>query len=148
MLRLRLWTVLLVLVVGRPAVVLAAENIQVVVNAASPAHELSRASLRAIFAMRVRHWPDGTPITVFVLPDRDERHRAFCKSVLQVYPYVLRDTWDRLVFTGTGQAPIQVASPEELIRYVTLVRGAIGYSVQNGRTAHERIRPLEIRDTP
>ena len=140
---LRLWAVLLLLLAAISAAH-AAESIQVIVNSSSAVRDLSRTTLRAIFTMRVRQFPDGTPATVFVLPDRDERHRLFCKDLLQVYPYVLRDIWDRQVFTGIGQAPIEVASQEELIRRVAETRGGIGYIAQEGKGSYERIRILEI----
>jgi hypothetical protein len=94
--------------------------------------------------MRVRNWPDGKPVTVFVLPDRDERHVAFSKEILYVYPYVLRDTWDRMVFTGTGKAPIEVKSEDELLKRVAATPGAIGY-IPKGKVANEKIKILEIR---
>ena len=42
-------------------------------------------------------------------------------------PYVLRNTWDRLVFTGTGLAPTQVHSEDEMRQKVQETPGAIGY---------------------
>ncbi len=144
MFKLSFWAVVLLLVLARVPSALAAGNIQVIVNSATTVRDLSRTTLRAIFSMRIRQLPDGTPATVFVLPDRDERHRAFCKDFLQVYPYVLRDTWDRMVFTGTGQAPIEVGSQEELIKRVAETRGGIGYIVQEGKSSYEHIRILEI----
>lgn len=122
----------------------AAPSVQVVANASITTNELPLASLRAIFSMRVRNWPDGKPVTVFVLPDRDERHVAFSKEILYVYPYVLRDTWDRMVFTGTGKAPIEVKSEDELLKRVAATPGAIGY-IPKGKVANEKIKILEIR---
>ena len=144
MFKLRLWAVLMILIFAWLPASYAADNIQVIVNAASATRELSRPLLRAIFSMRMREFPDGTPVTVFVLPDRDERHREFCKDVLEIYPYILRDTWDRLVFTGTGQTPTEVATQEELIRRVAATRGGIGYISQEGKGSYERIRILDI----
>ena len=121
------------------------DSFEVIVNSASGVRELSRTTLRAIFSMRIRQLPDGTPVTVYVLPDRDQRHRTFCKEFLQVYPYVLRDTWDRMVFTGTGQAPIEVGSQAELIKRVAETRGGIGYVALEGKGSYEqRIKFLEI----
>jgi ABC-type phosphate transport system substrate-binding protein len=88
---------------------------------------LSRSELQAIFAMRRRNWPNGTPIQVFVLPDDHPLHQAFCKQILNVYPHQLRRIWDRGVFSGTGQAPIEVKSVEEMQDRVAAVEGAIGY---------------------
>lgn len=88
---------------------------------------LDTVSLRAIFSVRVRSWPDGTPVKVFVLPDDHPLHQQFCREWLGTFPYVLRASWDRLVFTGTGIAPEVVGSEEEMRRKVARTRGAIGY---------------------
>ncbi|SDW23228.1 hypothetical protein [Nitrosomonas communis] len=88
---------------------------------------LSRNSLRAIFGMRLRAWQDGSPIRVFVLPDEAPLHHLFAKEKLSIFPYQLRLAWDRLIFSGTGQAPFLVNSEEEMHRRVGNTPGAIGY---------------------
>lgn len=122
----------------------AAGDIQVICNSRVPVNELSLSTLRATYSMRVRQWSDGTPIRVFVLPDRDDLHASFSKDVLHVYPYVLRDTWDRMVFTGTGHAPIEVANQQEMLQRVSTTPGAIGY-VQNGKVPNEKIKVLQVQ---
>lgn len=91
---------------------------------------MSVATLQAIFGMRLRNWGDGSPIKVFVLPDNHPLHVAFCKQVLHVYPHQLRAAWDRLVFSGTGQAPIEVDSKEAMLAKLSTTPGAIGYLVK------------------
>lgn len=86
-----------------------------------------RQTLRAIFSMRLRQWPDGKPVTVFVLPTSHPVHVAFCKEVLGVFPHQLQRAWDRLVYSGTGQAPVEVNSLEEMTQRVRDTPGAIGY---------------------
>lgn len=83
--------------------------------------------VRAIFAIRLREWPDGVPVRVFVLPDSDPLHVEFCREQLGTFPYVLRASWDRLVYTGTGIAPEVVPNEKEMRRRVAMTRGAIGY---------------------
>jgi ABC-type phosphate transport system substrate-binding protein len=124
--------------------VAAADTVQVVANTTVGITEIPAATLRAIFSMRIRNWPNGEPVQVFVLPDRDGLHITFSREVLRIYPYVLRDTWDRMVFTGTGKAPIEVSSGEKLMQLVADTPGAIGY-VNKGSVSHETIRILEIR---
>ncbi len=131
-------------VLALPFVCTAAEGIQVVANASVQVKEIPVASLRAIFSMRVRNWPNGDPVRVFVLPDRHDLHTSFSKKILRIYPYVLRDTWDRMVFTGTGQAPIEVANADELMQLVAETPGAIGY-VNKEIPSNETIRILQIR---
>ena len=90
-------------------------------------NSLSVNVLRAIFSMRMRNWSDGSIIKVFVLADNDDLHHDFSKEQLNVFPYQLRLAWDRLVFSGTGQAPIHVNSHEEMLTRVANTPGAIGY---------------------
>lgn len=101
-----------------------------IVNSSVNIHSLSRKTARAIFSMRLRSWEDGTPITVFVLSDRDPVHRRFVQSVLGMFPHQLRRSWDRYRYTGIGQAPIQVANEAEMLSRVNGTPGAIGYLQQ------------------
>ncbi|MGH8565568.1 MAG: substrate-binding domain-containing protein [Gammaproteobacteria bacterium] len=87
----------------------------VAVNPATPAGTtITRNALSAIFGMRLRAWADGTPIRVYVLPDDNAVHVTFSKEILGVFPHQLRTAWDRLVFSGTGQAPLEVGDEEEM----------------------------------
>lgn len=104
-----------------------AQNIAVVVNPSVSVQKLSLNALRALFGMRLRVWDDGAPVTVFVLDDKNPTHRLFAKSKLNILPHQLRKSWDRLVFSGTGQAPIHVSSLEEMRVKVSSTPGAIGY---------------------
>lgn len=104
---------------------------------------LSVNSLRSIFSMHLKTWPDGTKIRVFVLPDDAPLHQIFSKEKLNVFPYQLRSTWDRLVFSGTGQAPIKVNSIEEMFNKVAGTPGAIGYLWK--ANINENVNVLQIK---
>src|SRR5690349_3995901 len=90
------------------------EAVQILTSPDRNAPQLDRQTLRGIFLMRVRQWPDGTPVHVFVLPADSELHDRFSREVLGTYPYVLERSWDRMVFTGTGLAPEAVRSEKEM----------------------------------
>jgi len=102
-------------------------SIYPVVNRALTQNSVSRNGLSAIFRMRLRQWQDGSPITVFVLHDSNPLHKQFCKQVLNVFPHQMRRSWNKLVFSGTGQAPVTVASKEEMVDKIASTPGAIGY---------------------
>ena len=102
-------------------------QIQVITSPDRGNVQLDRPALLAIFMMRVRQWPDGTPVHVFVLPAHSPIHDRFARERLGTYPYVLTRTWDRIVFTGTGLAPEVVGSEEEMREKVMKTPGAIGY---------------------
>lgn len=114
-----------------------------IVNPEVPQHELALSTVRAIFGMRLRTWSDGTPIQVLVLPDADPAHAAFAKRVLQVFPNQLRSAWDRLVYSGTGQAPTQVGSQQEMRAKVATTPGAIGYLTQG--MIDDSVRIMQVR---
>jgi ABC-type phosphate transport system substrate-binding protein len=101
--------------------------VDVIVSPSLTSMQLDRSLLRAVFTMRVRQWPDGSPIRVFVLPDNDPLSDHFYRERLGMYSYVLRRAWDRMVFTGTGFAPTVVQTEQEMIERVRSTPGAIGY---------------------
>jgi hypothetical protein len=101
--------------------------VDVIVSPALTSMRLDRSLLRAVFTMRLRQWPDGSPVRVFVLPDADPLSDLFYRERLGMYSYVLRRAWDRMVFTGTGFAPTVVQTEREMIERVRSTPGAIGY---------------------
>lgn len=115
---------------------------EVIVNQAVNQEEISRNTLRAIFGMRLRTWPDGTSVRVFVLRDKAPLHIDFCKKVLNVFPHQLRRAWDRLVFSGTGQSPHELRSEQEVREKVADTPGAIGYL--NSKEKNKNVKVLEV----
>lgn len=117
--------------------------IQVIVAPGSQEAAIPLSTLRAIFGMRLHRWPDGTPVKVFVFKDDTPEHAAFSKTVLQVFPHQLRQSWDRLVFSGLGQYPEQVASEKEMLEKVASTPGAVGYVRASDADRH--VLTLQIR---
>ncbi len=102
---------------------------QLILNAGVAAPpSLSANTLRAIFSGRMQTWPDGTPVKVFVLPENHPLHKRFCLTYLRTFPYVLKNHWDQLTFTGAGMAPEEVATTYQLHQKVKATPGAIGYA--------------------
>ncbi|MGR9073322.1 MAG: hypothetical protein ACU833_09690 [Gammaproteobacteria bacterium] len=99
--------------------------------------------LSAIFKMRLRTWQDGSPITVFVLDDDAPLHKKFCKEILNVFPHQMRRAWNKLVFSGSGQAPLVLGSKEEMLNKIISTPGSIGYMLKSEITAE--VKPLEIK---
>jgi ABC-type phosphate transport system substrate-binding protein len=115
----------------------------VVVNPAVPADSLSSNALRAIFGMRLRAWPDGSPVRVFVLRDDSPVHIEFAKQRLSIFPHQLRRAWDRGVYSGIGQAPTTLDSEAEMRAIVASTTGAIGYLPTEMVNANVRVIEVE-----
>ncbi|MEE4278845.1 MAG: hypothetical protein V2I82_10310 [Halieaceae bacterium] len=106
---------------------LALPDPKVIVNSSVEVERISLNDARLLLTARLATWPDMSPVTVFVLPDDSPLHDDFARSVLQLFPYQLRRTWDRQLFSGTGRAPTVVRSEAEMLRQVEATPGAIGY---------------------
>lgn len=115
---------------------------QLITNLSVSEDQIDRNRARLIFTMRAHQWSNKEPITVFVLPDRNTLHQRFAKQALRVYPYQLRQTWDRQVFSGTGQAPQQVDDEQEMLERVRSTSGAIGYISDDLRA--EGVKQLRV----
>ena len=123
---------------------LPAQGITVITNTSVDRNELQLKDLRAIYTMKKRLWSDGHAIQVYVLAPEQESHREFCKQVLGVFPRQLQSIWHRLVYSGTGEAPIELNSEQEMIDVISSTKGAIGYIQQE--KDHEQINILSIRN--
>jgi len=116
--------------------------VEVVINPGIKEHSLPLSTLRAIFSMRMTQWPDGTPVRVFVLGDKNPEHAAFSKQILGVFPHQLRRAWNRQIYSGTGQAPNKVETTAEMRYQIEKTPGAIGYLPED--QLNEHIRTIEI----
>lgn len=115
----------------------------VIVNPSVSQSTISQNTLRAIFGMRLLQWPDGEPITVFILPPKNPVHENFIKERLGVFPHQLERNWDLLVFSGTGQPPISVRSENEMRKRIAETPGAIGYLLR--KNFDESVRLLQVQ---
>ena len=116
-----------------------------IVNAQLSNEEIKdRTDLRAIFTLRKRLWGNGQPIKVYVLPDDAEVHQEFVRTKLHLFPYQLRHIWNRLVFSGTGVAPIELDSEAEVLEAVATDPDAIGYVNSEELPQNEKEVPVVI----
>ena len=104
-----------------------AESITVVAHPSVVARSLKVGQLRRIFSMRQATWPDGQNTQVFVLKSDHEVHEIFCKSQLSMFPYQLERLWNKLIYSGLGESPVQVANLAEMLERIQQTPGAIGY---------------------
>ena len=119
------------------------DDLVLIANPNVETHQLNRDTARAMFAMRQRTWPDGQAARVFVLPNDDQSHERFVKQFLNVYPHQLQMAWDRVVFSGTGQAPTQVDTEAQMLEQVASTPGGIGYIEKKHLDDRVNVIPLD-----
>lgn len=120
----------------------AADAIEVVVNK-SVSISYTKADIRAIFCMQKRHWSNNRQIKVYTLPDSSLLHKNFAVNILNMLPYHIRKIWDRMTFSGTGIAPIELESEQEMIDKIATTPDSIGYL--NSKPDNENIRSFEAK---
>jgi ABC-type phosphate transport system substrate-binding protein len=113
---------------------------EIVVNKSVPTVDYSTADIRAIFTMKKRVWPNNRQIKVYTLSDTSPLHKDFVKNVLQMFPHQIRRIWDRLTFSGTGGAPIELESEQEMIDKIANTADSIGYA--NSKPENENVRAV------
>jgi ABC-type phosphate transport system substrate-binding protein len=124
---------------------LAAESqgaIVVITNKDVQEKSITIGALRSIFGMRLKSWSNDEPVRVFVFSDYHPLHIEFSKKVLGVFPHQLRSSWDRLVFSGTGQAPSYIRNEAEMLNFVENTPGAIGYITRSHE--HGQVKELPV----
>jgi len=136
--RFLLWRLLVLILLVSPF----AASAGIIVNPSVEGRSISTATLRNIYTLRQTLWANRQPIVVFVLPDDHPAHVSFAKETLGIYPYRLRQTWDRLSFSGMASAPIEVKDENEMRARVRATPGAIGYTSKD--TGYDGIKILRL----
>lgn len=99
----------------------------VVAHSAVTVERLSKSQLRSIYLKRQVIWPNGDKIKVYMLPAKSVTHQQFSQSNLQMFPYQLEQTWQKLTFSGIGTPPVEIASEAAMLQLIQTTPGAIGY---------------------
>lgn len=102
-------------------------DIVVVVSAKSPVTALSANQVADIFLGKVSRFPDGNQaVAIDQMEDSVARERFYAqftgKSTAQV-----KSHWSKIIFTGRGQPPRQVANSVEARKLVAQNPNAVGY---------------------
>jgi ABC-type phosphate transport system substrate-binding protein len=119
------------------------DEVIVITHPSNPETFLPKNTLGAIFSMHLQFWPNRTSITVFVLADQNQLHKKFSNTILMIFPYQLRRTWDKQVFSGTGEAPILVKDIEQMKYKVANTPGSIGYIPLSA--LDDTVKKLEVK---
>lgn len=114
----------------------------VIVHPSVDGRSINTHTLRNIYTLRQALWPNRQPIVIFVLPDDHPTHLSFAKETLGIYPYRLRQTWDRLSYSGMASAPVKVKDENDMRLRVRTTPGAIGYTSKD--TSHDGIKTLKL----
>ncbi|MFC4932200.1 type 2 periplasmic-binding domain-containing protein [Massilia sp. GCM10023247] len=109
---------------GAPAL---AGELVVIVSAHSPVEALAADQVAAIFLGQTARFPDGSIATAVDQPIGSGQRDGFYQRVAGKTPALLKAHWSKMIFTGRGQPPRELAGNAAVRQAVASDPGAIGY---------------------
>jgi ABC-type phosphate transport system substrate-binding protein len=110
---------------GTPA---ADECLAILVNRSNPVENLSFAELRKVFLGEQNHWSDGRRITLVMLEPGKPERQVVLTLIYRMDDKDFNAYFLHHIFTGDiHAAPTTLATPTEVLKFVSNVPGAIGY---------------------
>lgn len=104
----------------------ASAGIAVVVHPSNGA-ELSKDDLSRLYTGRTNNFPDGSSAVPINLADASALRAAFDEKALGRSSSQIKAYWSKLVFTGKGTPPKEVATPAEVLQLVANNPNIVGY---------------------
>lgn len=140
MLRRRLFLVVLgVLALSASVLAQPPPPYRVVVNPKNPTASVDRKFVEDAFLKKVSSWPDGETIKPVNLAVGSPTRRAFTTEVLGRSVEEVRRYWQQRIFSGRDVPPLEVASDDDVIKYVLQHEGGIGYVSPSANLGSARI---------
>jgi ABC-type phosphate transport system substrate-binding protein len=103
-----------------------AGDFAVIVNKANPT-AADKATVAKIYTADKKSWEDGTAIATADLPEDSAVRSAFSTEVLGKSVANVKAFWAQLIFSGKGLPPKVLASDDDVKKFVSGNKGAIGY---------------------
>ena len=109
-----------------------AEEYMLVCNPAVRQSQLEPAVVKRIFLGKQTRWEDGSPIRFVLL--KGKRGDAFLKQYIHKNEAQYRKFWKKKLFTGKGSMPPFLRKPSEVVQYVAMTKGALGFVPEGTRS--------------
>lgn len=115
---------------------------RVIVNPANPVSSLSRAELSDLFLKKVTGWSGGGRALPVDQEEGDTRE-SFTREIHQRSPSAVRAFWQQRIFSGSDVPPPEREGDAEVLAFVRMHAGAIGYVSSSAPT--DRVKILDVR---
>ena len=103
-----------------------AGDIMIIANKDVPVENLTSDAVNRIFIGKIMTWKNGDTVTI-AIQENDEVHKEFLTKFIKRSASQFERQWRMNMFTGKGRLPEKQKSDKELVAYVSLKKGAIGY---------------------
>jgi ABC-type phosphate transport system substrate-binding protein len=131
----------LLLALAAPA---AAASFKVIVNEANPGASLSKDELRAIYLGKSTRFANGQKAEPADLVADAPARDAFSEAVLGKPVSAVQSNWQRLIFSGKGVPPPELANDRDVVAFVRRTAGGVGYV--SDAAAVDGVKTVTVRD--
>jgi ABC-type phosphate transport system substrate-binding protein len=105
----------------------ATAGFKVVVNKENPTRGLPKAKIALMFMKMSTKWESGTAVEPVDQAAAAAVRATFSQAIHNRDVDAIKAAWQRAVFAGRGEPPLEKASDEEVVAFVASHPGAIGY---------------------
>lgn len=139
----RAWFAVLVLLAFSRVATSADAQLFVIVNPKNPVARVDREVIAELFLKKRTRWSDDLAAQPVDLVQKSETRGHFSRAVLGRDVASVRRYWAKLVFSGRGVPPPELATDAAVIKYVGEHAGGIGYvSTASGVTG---VKVIEVK---
>lgn len=117
---------------------------RVIANPGVSVDSMSRTEICDLFLKKTTTWPEGSSVLPVDLTLDSAVRDAFSRTVLQRDPSAVKNYWLRQIYSGNAVPPREFNSARDVVAFVRLTPGAIGY-VGTG-TRLDGVQIIEIAD--
>jgi ABC-type phosphate transport system substrate-binding protein len=136
--------VLTVLVWTVPAIA-SGQGFKIVVNESNSSETITKQQLENIFMKQMSTWSNGQPVIPVDQTAASSTRQGFSKVIFGRDTSAIKSYWQRQIFSGRGVPPPEKASDDEVLAFVGVNSGAIGYVSSDARVG-SGVKVLEISD--
>ena len=115
---------------------------KVVVHKDNPARGLPKSKIALMFTKMTSQWEGGAAVEPVDQMATSSARAAFSLAIHGRDVDAIKSAWQRVVFAGRGEPPLEKASDEEVIAFVASHAGGIG-SVSNTAVT-DKVKALDI----
>lgn len=112
----------------------------VIANASSPATSLTADELKNILTGKTKYWDGGEAIVIVYV---DKGADAALKEASGMTPSAFKTFWQRLAFSGRGQAPKKANDVAAAVALVSSTKGAM--AVVTSDAPADGVKKIEIK---
>ena len=117
-------TFALLLILAAPA--MAQETYILIVNESVDVSKLSKKELKKIYRGKMKMWSKDLDIRPCYANVNTKTGKVFFKKLLKISPAKFKKYWLRMVFSGSGAAPVSLGNVESIIDFVSKNPGGMG----------------------